>query len=150
MFATSSRFHSVIEKLSYVFLIIGVFATPFFIDKKLINYFVVPKQYIFIGITLLSLLCLAIRTILLKQIKIRQTIIDLPVLAILGAAIFSAIFSVSGFESFLGRNEYFVINLVYLIFLIIFYFLLTNNLTSYARWQTIFDVLAGAIGISAV
>ncbi len=138
-----------VEVISYVFLILNVLIVPLFVDKSLVNSFVISKQYIFIGLILINLLLLAGRTVLLKKLEYRRSVIDVPVLLIFAAALLSAIFSMAGYDSFVGRNEYFVFNFVYLLFLGLFYFLLGNHLTTRGRWQAVLDTLVMVGGITA-
>ena len=139
-----------IETISYIFLVLNVLIVPLFIDKNLVNSFVIPKQYLFIGFVLLNLLFVAGRTILLKRFEYRHSVIDIAVLLVLGAGLLSAIFSVAGYDSFVGRNEYFVVNFVYLLFLALFYFLITSHLTTRGRWQTLLDTLVAVGGVTAL
>lgn len=146
----SLRSYKISNTLAYVFLLLAVLVTPLFVVKNLMNFYILPKQYIFISLTLLSLLFVAVTVILTKRLEYRRSAVDLPVLLILGVGLLSTIFSVTGYESFIGRNEYSLMNFIYLVFLVTFFFLINNCVTTRARWQTMVDALVAASGISAV
>ncbi len=139
-----------VDIFSYVFLLINVVAVPLFMDKNLVNYYIIPKQYAFICLLLVNVILFVAKMILSKTLSYRRSIMDLPILAILLFALFSSIFSVNHYDSFLGRNEYFVFNFVYLIFLSVFYFLITNFINSRSRWSGLVDAVVYTGGLTSL
>jgi tetratricopeptide (TPR) repeat protein len=93
------------------------------------------------GLLLASLLCVAVRAIITKQIVFRRSPLDLPIIALVVAALVSALSSGMIQTSMLGRNDYFSLSVVYLGFLALFYFLVLQVLTSPRRWMLVFNVL---------
>ena len=129
------------DAASFTFILLGIILTPLFIDKNLFNPFIISKQYIFGGLLLLSILCFAAKIVLSRKITYRQSMLDVPLLVFLFILLVSSLFSVNLYDSFLGRNEYFVLNFVFLLFLVLFYFALVNTLHNPQRWRGIFDTV---------
>ena len=139
-----------LDIFSYVFLLVNVVAVPLFMDKNLVNYYIIPKQYAFICLLLVNVILFVAKMILSKALSYRRSIMDLPVIGILLLALFSSIFSVNHYDSFLGRNEYFVFNYIYLVFLSVFYLLITNFINSRSRWAGVVDALVYTGGFTAL
>lgn len=135
---------------SYALILLSVIITPLFIDKNLYNPYIISKQYVFVGILLLSLLFFAARVILSKKISYRLSMLDVPLLVFLLVALVSSLFSVNLYDSFLGRSEFFVLNFVFLFFSVLFYFLIVNTLHTPERWRGVFDtalIVGGATSV---
>ncbi len=124
---------------SYILILLSVIFVPLFIDKNLFNPYIISKQYLFIGFMLLSLLFFAVKVVLSKRVSYRLSMLDVPLLIFLTVALVSSLFSVNLYDSFLGRNEYFVLNFVFLLFSVLFYFVIVNTLHSPERWRGVFD-----------
>src|SRR3989344_5599071 len=67
--------------------------------------------------------------------------LDAPLLVFLLVALVSSLFSVNLYDSFLGRSEYFVLNFVFLLFLVLFYFVIVNTLHNPQRWRGVLDTV---------
>jgi len=135
---------------SYVLLLASVFLVPLFADKSLVNFYIIPKQYVFIGTVLLGLLCWGIKMVLTKKITYSRSILDLPILAIVILGLLSSALSVNFYYSFLGKGEYFILNFVFLFFLASFYFLIINVINTPKRWQGVVDALILTGGITGL
>lgn len=134
---------------SYVLILLSLALVPLFIDRNLYNPYIISKEYIFAGLLLLSLLCFAAKVVLSKKITYRQSMLDVPLLIFLSVSLASSLFSVNLYDSFLGRNEYFVLNFVFLLFLVIFYFILVNSLHNLSRWRGVFDAMLAVGGLAS-
>jgi tetratricopeptide (TPR) repeat protein len=139
-----------LDIFSYVFLLINAVAVPLFMDRSLVNFYIIPKQYAFICLLLVNVVLFVAKMILSKSLSFKKSVLDFPILGILVIALFSSIFSVNHYDSFLGRNEYFVFNYFYLIFLAIFYFLITNFINTRSRWSGLVDALVYTGGFTSV
>lgn len=137
----SGRWLKIFDSLAYVVLGLQVLLMPLFLDKNLLNFFVLPKQVILVVFVLLGIFLLALRTILLKKIVHRKTFLDWSFLIFFILIFFSAIFSVDLSDSFLGRTDWFGLNFIFLTFGLLFYFVLVNQLHSPAQWRRLLDVL---------
>jgi len=126
---------------SYVLILLAIILPPLFIDKNLFNPYIISKQYVFVGLLLLSLLFFAIKVILSKKVFYRLSMLDAPLLVFLLVALVSSLFSVNLYDSFLGRSEYFVLNFVFLLFLVLFYFVIVNTLHNPQRWRGVLDTV---------
>ncbi len=136
-----------LDWFSYGLVLLNIIAVPLFIDKTLLNAFVLPKQYLFVGIILFNLLFLSIKTILSKKVHYRQSVLDVSLLILLFVGLASSLFSVNLYDSFLGRTEHFVLNFVFLLSLVIFYFILVSSLNSPQRWRWTLDAILVTGGI---
>ncbi len=144
------RLFKVIDSLSYFFLALSAFITPLFVDKNLVNFYIIPKQYVFIGLVLLSLLFFGLKVALTKTVRYHRSFLDAPVLILLGLGLLSAIFSTNVNYSFFGRNEFFVFNFVFLLFLVLSYFLTVNTVKTKKRWQVLLDTIILSGGLTAL
>ena len=138
------------DLFSQVFLVINAALIPLFVDKNLTNFYIIPKQYVFICLLLVNVILFVAKMIISKSLYFRHSIMDLPIIGLLVVALFSAIFSVNRYDSFLGRNEYFVLNYVYLIFLALLYFLIINVINSRSRWSAMIDTLVYTGGFTGL
>ncbi len=146
----NNRLFRALDICSYVFLLINIVAMPLFVSKSLVNFYVIPKQYVFIGLVLVNLLLYAAKLILSKKLSYIKSYLDIPFLGFLGVFLLSSIFSVNSVDSFFGRSEYFIINFFFLLFLILFYFLINNNIKSYRGWLGIVDAIIYTGGLTAL
>ena len=146
----NNRLFRALDICSYVFLLINIVAMPLFVSKSLVNFYVIPKQYVFIGLVLVNLLLYAAKLILSKKLSYIKSYLDIPFLGFLGIFLLSSIFSVNSVDSFFGRSEYFIINFFFLLFLILFYFLINNNIKSYRGWLGIVDAIIYTGGLTAL
>jgi len=144
---SNNKIIRILDILSYVFVLATVVLVPLFFDKGLVNYFVLPKQYLFIGLVLLNILIFAVKVVLSRRFYYRQSVLDVPLLILLLIALVSSFFSSSLYNSFLGRNETFLISFVFLVFCTLFYFTITNIVTTINKWRLTIDILliVGAI-----
>jgi len=144
----NQRLFKFLDTFSYVLLLLNVFFVPLVVDKNLLDYFVIPKQYLFMGMVLLNVLLFAIKVVLSKRLVYRESILDIPVLIGLGLVLVASIFSVNIYDSFFGRSEYFVLNFIFLLTLIVFYFLITNHLYKASLWSGLRDALLVVGGVT--
>ncbi|MFA5127686.1 MAG: tetratricopeptide repeat protein [Patescibacteria group bacterium] len=140
----------VLDTLSYVFLLVNAVVIPLFMDKNLANFYIIPKQYVFICLLLVNVILFVAKMVISKSLSFRRSIMDLPILGLLLVALFSSIFSANRYDSFLGRNEYFIFNYTYLIFLAVFYFLIVNIINSRSRWNKMIEVIIYVGGFTSL
>lgn len=144
------RVIKIFDVLSYIFILLNIVVVPLFIDKNLLNYFVIPKQYVFIGLLLFNLFFFATKVVLSKKIGFRKSSLDIPILIFLAISLISSLFSSNLYDSFLGRSEYFALNFVFLLFSALLYFLVINTVNSPERWRGILDVILGVGGFASI
>ena len=150
MFANPNiRLAKFADLFSYSLLLLNIFLLPVFLDSRLANFYVLPKQYLFFGLVLLNLFFWCLKTVVLKKIIFRHSVIDWLLLGILAVALFSSVFSAGISDSFLGRPDYFGISFILLAFSIIFYFVIVNLLDNSKKWQLAVDVLLISGGITS-
>jgi len=141
---------NLVDVLSYVLVGISIVAVPLLLDKHLANIYILPKQYVLFGLIMLNLLAATIKIAITKKVVYRQSFLDLPVLLFLGAGLLSTVFSANLYDSFFGRNEYFVLNFVFLLFLALYYFILVNSINSIKIWRRFLDLLVIVGGLSTI
>lgn len=146
----NQRLFKFINIFSYVFLLINALAVPLFLDKNLINFYIIPKQYVFMAVVLVNLLLFAAKIVLSKKLSYRHSILDWPILVLLGVSLISSVFSINLYDSFFGRTEFFVLNFIFLAFLALFYFLIVNVADTPARWRGVVDALIISGGLAAL
>lgn len=146
----NNRLFRALDICSYVFLLINIVVMPLFVSKSLVNFYVIPKQYVFIGLVLVNLLLYAAKLILSKKLSYIKSYLDIPFLGFLGIFLLSSIFSANSVDSFFGRSEYFIMNFFFLLFLVLFYFLINNNIKSYRGWLGIVDAIIYTGGLTAL
>ncbi len=147
MLAQNIKLVKFFDIFSYVFILLNIITVPLLVGRDMTSLFVVPKQYVFIGFLLFNLLFFAIKTILEKKIFYRQSILDWPLMVLLAIGLVSSLFSLAKYDSFLGRNETFVLSFVFLFFLVVFYFFLVNFLQTPERWRGVLDILLVSGGV---
>lgn len=137
------------DTASYALILLNIILVPLFIDKNLFNPYIISKQYVFIGLVLLSLLFFAVKIVLAKKISYRLSMLDVPLLVFLLVALASSLFSVNLYDSFLGRNENFILSFIFLLFSVLFYFFIVNTLHNPQRWRGVLDTILVVGGAAA-
>ncbi len=128
-----------LNNLSYFLLGILFLVFPVFFLSFTTDAFTLPKQALLGGVSLLLLIIYGIKTIAEKRVLVRRTPFDLPVLIFTIVVFLSAIFSVNRIDS--------LINFVPLLFAVVAYFMITNNLKDKksASFLTIMLVLGAVV-----
>jgi len=105
-----------------------VFLLPLFFLPFSFKAFEFNKQYLLFFLVIIALFAWLAKMIVVdKEIRFKHTPLDLPILAFLAVAVFSAIFSVDKMSSFFGFYGKFSDGLIGLLLLGALYFLITNN-----------------------
>ncbi|MFA7654095.1 MAG: tetratricopeptide repeat protein [Candidatus Magasanikbacteria bacterium] len=147
---SNAKVYKILDWGAYIFLLATVVIVPLFLDKNLVNFYIIPKQYVFIGLTAVAFLLYAAKVVLSKRFEFRKSVIDWLLLGLLAVALLSSIFSVNSLDSFLGRSEYFVLNFLFLFFLCLNFLLNINFLNTTQRWRVMLDTLIGVGGVTAL
>jgi len=148
MFSQSSN--RILDIMTYSVLLMVAVALPLFIDRNLLNYYIIPKQYVFIGLVSVAFLLYAAGVVLSKRFEFRRSVVDLPFLIFLFVALVSGVFSTNIYDSFLGRSEFFIFNFLFLFFLVLYYFLNINQIRTVERWRGMTDVIVAVGGLTAL
>jgi len=140
------------------------FLIPLFFLPFSFEVFEYNKQFLLLFLVSLAFFCwLAKMVVVDKEIRFKRSPLDVFVLAFLGAAILSAIFSVDKSSSLYGFYGRFSNGLIGLLSMGIFYFLITNNvgtkddsnikidgLLKAFSWSVFFVVLSGYFAIFGI
>lgn len=146
----NQRIVRIVDIASFVLAILSILFLPIILDRSLVNFYIIPKQYVLGAATLIMLLLWAVKMVVSRKLVWRLSVLDKPLLVLLAIGLVASIFSVSVYDSFWGRGEYYVFNFIFLLFSILYYFLLVNQIDSRLRWQWVLNsiVLVGGITIS--
>lgn len=116
------------DKIIKISLYLTVFLIPLFFLPFSFEAFEFNKQYLLFFLISVALVCHLGKMIAIdKKTALKKTFLNIPVAIFLFLAILSAIFSKDRLSSLLGFYGRFSDGLLGLIFLAIFYFLLTNS-----------------------
>jgi len=120
-----------LNKITKWGIYVMVFLLPVFFLPFSTDIFEFNKQYLLLfGSTLLFLVWMFRMIVIEKEIKFKWFFINIPILLFLLISILSTIFSIDKASSMLGFYGRFSGSLVEIISLVIFYFLVTNNVRS--------------------
>ena len=136
----SERWNQVASFLSYLCFSLSVLFLPWFFDQRLADSYIIPKQYVLIGLTLLMAIFFLLRALLNKTIAWQRTIFDWALIGWLAVAFLSAIFSSGRAMSFLGRSDIFIINFVFLFFLGLYYWFTLHQISSVKHWLVAWEL----------
>lgn len=133
-------FRNYLEKLSLALLGLTFLLYPLLFTNLTTEFYVLPKQALLGGVTLLLLVFWAIRMIAEKSVRVRKTPFDLPLILFGAALIASSAFAVNRIDSFLST--------VPLLFAIVLYFITVNFVRE--RKEVYFLFTAFFLGASLV
>ncbi len=145
---TQHRLLGWLQYALFFIVLLSVVVVPLAIDTRLVNFYILPKTILLFCLVLVSLLVVAVKAIITKQLEFRRSPLDVPLIALALSGLISGIFSGMLRESFLGRSDFFGLSVLYIVFLVLFYFLIVQVLTSPRRWMLVFNVLV-AVGAAS-
>ncbi len=137
----NDKVNKIIDFFSLSFLALTILVVPSVVDTRVINLFNLPKQSVFLGLVLLMALIYLIKFALTKSVNLRFTFLDKILGTYLVLLLLSSTFSIQRLDSFWGRNEYFIINAIFLVGLLLYYYLFVNTVNSLKKWRLIYDVV---------
>lgn len=135
-----SRAAKIIDFFSYLFLSLNIFLVPIFLDKNLNNFYIIPKEYVFVGLLLVNVILLVLKFVLTKKFNFRKTVLDKSLLVILGLGLLSAVLSNNIYDSFFGRADFFSLSYIILFFCVVFYYIIVNSVHTEKAWRGLVDV----------
>src|SRR5687767_9295669 len=107
------KFGLILEKLSLVLLTFFLAVFPFVITTITTEIYILPKQIFLIGTGLLLLVIFGLKTVFEKEVRIRRTPYDLPILLFLAVVLASSLFSVNRAESLVSFTPFLFAGLLY-------------------------------------
>jgi len=124
------------DRIIKISIYLLVFLTPLFFLPFSFEAFEYNKQFLLLFLVSLAFFAwLAKMVVVDKEIRFKRSPLDIFVLAFMGVAILSAIFSVDKTSSLYGFYGRFSNGLIGLLSLGVFYFLITNNVTTNSKTQ---------------
>lgn len=125
------------------------FLLPIFWLPTSFEAFEFNKQYLLFFISSITFFIWVVKMVSVeKELKIRFSLMDVPVLAFASIAVLSAVFSIDKTSSILGFYGRFSDGLIGLLSMVMFYFLVTNNIATKKKSST--DVSGAGITISGL
>jgi len=111
----------------------AIFLVPVFFLPFTLDYLEINKFYLLYTLTMVGVLAWLAREALSKTVTIRRTPLDLPLLILWVAILVASILSENTLLSFFGNPSFLNSSLVFYSILLIFYFLVVQNLDSLQR-----------------
>ncbi|MCX6780053.1 MAG: tetratricopeptide repeat protein [Candidatus Magasanikbacteria bacterium] len=136
--------------ISYIFLALNVLLVPLFLDKNLNNSYIIPKQYVFGGLILINIILLILKFVLTKKFNFNKTVLDKPLLLILGLGLLSTVFSSNVYDSFFGRSDFFALSYISLLFGVLFYYVVVNFVHTEKSWKGLMDMFLASGFLSII
>jgi tetratricopeptide (TPR) repeat protein len=106
---------SYFENMSLAIVGILFVAFPLLFLSTTTDAFVLPKQFLLIGLTSLALILFALRTLTDGKLKLRTSPFDLPVALFIVVAFLSAILSVNRYDALIAFTPLFFVGLLYFV-----------------------------------
>ncbi|MBD3311178.1 MAG: tetratricopeptide repeat protein [Candidatus Magasanikbacteria bacterium] len=125
---SSGLYHKILKKASTALLVVGTVLIPIFYLPFTMDVLNLPKQFLLYIIVLLGLLLWLSQVVLTKELILRRTILDIPLVVFGVLSIISAIVSLSTSLSFLGKTDSFVLNVGAIFSLIFWFWLVIQNI----------------------
>jgi tetratricopeptide (TPR) repeat protein len=129
----------------FFILCVSAFLMPLFYLPFAQDQINAPKEIIFFGLTGLALFLWSIRTVSYKKVLWRKTIIDIPFLLFGLFILVSAVFSQSFDTSVFGRGDGFVLHAVFVALLLVYAWLIIQEVYSATRWYVL--LMSGLAGV---
>ncbi len=108
---------SFLEYLSLGLLSLFLVAYPLLFTTLATDAFIIPKQILLIGVSLLVLLLMGVKAVVDKQVKLKRTPYDLPLLLFLAVVFVSSILSPNRSESLTAFATLFFAGFLYFLFI---------------------------------
>ncbi|NCS71780.1 MAG: tetratricopeptide repeat protein [Candidatus Magasanikbacteria bacterium] len=136
---------SLFDTISSLILIVGALVLPLFYLPLTRNVLFFPKSIFFLGVVLLGVLVWLVRVVVTKELYIRRTVVDLPILFFVGVVLISAFASYSHSLSFFGQVDEYVFHVVSVVVSVLWFWLLVQyvNTTILWRWMISLLLLSG-------
>ncbi len=137
-------YSSLIFKVGATLVILSAF---FLFTNLFSEMYDTPKFLVLLGTTAVLLLFLAIRFTVAGKVALVRTPLDIPLLLLLAVAVVSTILSASPYVALLGDQLRVHGSLISLVALILFYFVLINNLKNAkeTKWLLMVTVIASQV-----
>lgn len=107
-----------LDKLSLAILVLFLAVFPFVITTVTTEIYVLPKQLALAGVALLLLVLFGLKSVLSKEVRLRRSPFDIPVILFLAVGLASSVLSVNRSES--------LVSFAPILFAGLLYFLITN------------------------
>lgn len=130
-------------------LVIVVLASFFLFTTFTSEMYDTPKLLVLLAFTGILLILLAFRYTILGKVVLTRTYLDLPLLILLAVSIASTVLSSSPYVSLLGNQLKVSDSLISIILLVLFYFVLVNNLKNNKEIKWIFSIILIAAEVLA-
>lgn len=127
--------HAWFDIIGTVLLLIGTIVFPLFYLPFTRDVLFFPKALFLLFLVLLGILLWFVRLIVTKEFYIRRTILDIPIAVFLILTCVSGLASYSISFSFLGRVDEYVFHIVSLFTILLWYWIMIQQITGTLLWR---------------
>lgn len=131
----------VLDTCAITIILVSIVVFPLFFLPFSADSMTIPKQLFLFVIDILGLSCWLGRVIVTKEMTIRRTILDVPILLFVTSVVLSSILSLSGEQSFLGVSTTFVLHGTVLMSWILWFALCVQYLGHKGHWRKILHMV---------
>jgi len=138
-----NKYASQLDKASVVLVGIYLLLFPLLVTSLTTDAYLIPKQAGIAFVVISGLVLMAARGILTKNVRLRRTPFDLPIVLLIVASLLSSIFAVNRFDS--------LITFVPFMFAALFFFVITNTAKKQKDYTYLLTTLiVGGVLVSAI
>ena len=131
-----------LEKLSLIILVLFLVSFPFVLTNLTTEFYVLPKQILLSSVAILLLVIVGLKWVIDKEIRLRRTPFDLPILLFLGVCLVSSLLSVNRSES--------LISFAPVLFAGLLYFAITNTVKDKLSFYILLGAFLGSSSLLAL
>lgn len=147
---SQSSTRKVFNKIAFVLLVLGTITLPLVFFPFTQSIIDIPKIYFLSTLNLLLVFLFLFNTIATKEVKLRRTFLDIPVLFFLIISLLSSLFSLSPYVSLLGEMEHFTLNFFAICNFIVWSWFLVQFVNTPKKWNAITESILASSSIVGV
>ncbi|MBP9694843.1 MAG: tetratricopeptide repeat protein [Candidatus Magasanikbacteria bacterium] len=149
-FAQNSRQYRFLDSIVRVFLYLALAFIPLIVFPFTRDQLDFPKEFILVFVVCASVFFWLLRAAIIRQIEIKRTVLDFPILAFVLFGVLSVFFSVIPTVSAFGRPSVFVLHSLFFVICGFWYWLLVQYTKDFRSVRNILQVLliSGILSIS--
>lgn len=142
---------TLLYKITLGIFTLGIMTVPLFFLPFTQDFLNIPKTYLATTLILIISFLYILDMVLSKQVVLRRTVMDVPILVLLGIWIVATFFSVITGISLLGQMDLYVMNLTSFVVFILWFWLLVQLVRTSKDWQLLLNsflvsgVIAGVL-----
>jgi tetratricopeptide (TPR) repeat protein len=149
-FAQNSRQYRFLDSIVRIFLYLALAFIPLIVFPFTRDQLDFPKEFILVFVVCASVFFWLLRAAIVRQIEIKRTVLDFPLLAFILFVILSGFFSVIPTVSAFGRPSVFVLHSLFFVICSFWYWLLAQYTKDFRSVRNIIQIvlISGILSIS--